>query len=342
MSCLVTGAAGFIGSNLAESLARKGHHVVGIDSFTDYYPRQMKIDNLGSLMKMNRFHLVQGDINSVDLQKLLKGVDYVFHLAAQPGVRPSWGSNFKRYADDNILATQRLLEACKRVPIRRFVYASSSSVYGDAERFPTPENATPRPTSPYGATKLAAEHLCALYHRNFGVPVVTLRYFTVYGPRQRPDMAFNRFISGMLKGERIEVYGDGSQSRDFTFVGDTVRATIVAKETGAGTIYNVGSGKTWSVIQAISIIEEEVGKKAKVLHLRREVGDMTRTAADTSRIEGELGFSARTDLRDGLRQQVAWQGKRQVWAQATIKRAERERNRVGKSGSGTKGTGSQD
>ncbi len=307
MSCLVTGVAGFIGSHLAEKLVEKGHQVVGIDSFTDYYPRAVKTSNLSGLRKKGDFTLVEEDVNSADLTKLLKSVELVFHLAAQPGVRPSWGASFNRYVEDNILATQRLLEACRKTKIKKIVYASSSSVYGDSERLPTSEDAPPRPVSPYGATKLTAEHLCRLYLRNFGVPAVILRYFTVYGPRQRPDMAFHRFISSISRGKTLEVYGDGSQSRDFTYVGDTVDATVLAAEAKVGATYNVGSGRTFPLSGAISLLETIIGKKAQVSYRQKEAGDVEKTSADVSRIERELGYRPRVSFEDGLRRQVAWQ-----------------------------------
>src|SRR3990172_3831340 len=241
-TCLVTGVAGFVGSHLAERLIRDGHFVIGVDCFSDYYPRWMKENNLAQLRRDARFHFIEADLLELDLAALLRGesssirqramgdnarwdagdghVDYVFHLAAQAGVRESWGRNFDIYVRSNILTTQRLLEAAKELPLMKLVYASSSSVYGDAEAFPTSEDVTPHPVSPYGVTKLAGEHLCLLYWRNYGVPAVGLRYFTVYGPRQRPDMAFHRFIRAILEGMEIPVYGDGEQTRDFTYVDD--------------------------------------------------------------------------------------------------------------------------
>ncbi len=307
MHCLVTGAAGFIGSHLAEKLVEKGHQVVGIDSFTDYYPRAVKASNLSGLRKKANFTMVEGDLNSVGIKKLLKSVELVFHLAAQPGVRPSWGASFNRYVEDNILATQRLLEACKGAKIKKLVFGSSSSIYGDSERLPTPEDAPPRPVSPYGATKLTAEHLCQLYLRNFGVPVVILRYFTVYGPRQRPDMAFHRFISAISKGKSLEVYGDGTQSRDFTYVDDITSATILATEAAEGSIFNVGSGRTVPLGEALLEIEKIIGKQAKVVYREGAPGDVRMTSADIDRIRGELGYEPLTSLKDGLKHQASWQ-----------------------------------
>ncbi len=307
MSTLVTGVAGFVGSHLAERLVQRGHDVVGIDSFTDYYPKAAKQSNISGLRHKERFTLIQRDINAADLRKLLKPVDHVFHLAAQPGVRPSWGKSFDRYLSDNILATQRLLEACKESKVKKFVYSSSSSVYGDAESLPTPETNPTRPISPYGATKLAAEHLCRLYNVNFNVPVVILRYFTVYGPRQRPDMAFNRFIRRIRRGEEIEVLGDGQQSRDFTYVEDAVNATLLAQEAKDGTTYNVGSGTSTALVDAISVLESVIHEKVNVIRAPSAAGDVVNTRADISKIQDELGFEMKTPLRVGLEKQVAWQ-----------------------------------
>src|SRR6266550_652055 len=230
MKCLVTGAAGFIGSHLSEALVEQGDSVLGIDCFTNYYPKRIKVQNLRRLRGMKNFRFVEADLSSARLSPILRGVETVFHLAAQPGVRASWGKSFSYYVRDNIVATQRLLEAVKGSPVEKFVYASSSSIYGDSERLPTPEDSMPRPVSPYGATKLAGESLCNVYFRNHSVPVVSLRYFTVYGPRQRPDMAFSVFISRIARGLELVVYGDGEQRRDFTFVADTAAATILASK----------------------------------------------------------------------------------------------------------------
>lgn len=306
MKCLVTGAAGFIGSHLSEALVAKGHSVLGVDCFTDYYPRAVKVSNLSALRKMGRFKLVEADLSSVRLHPLLKDVECVFHLAAQPGVRASWGASFSHYVKDNIVATQRLLEAAKQTSnIKKLVYASSSSVYGDAETFPTPETTAPKPVSPYGATKLAAENLCHVYFRNCSLPVVALRYFTVYGPRQRPDMAFSTFISRIASGREVRVYGEGNQRRDFTFVGDTVAATILALQAKAGTVYNVGAGHSTTLNEVISTIESVVGRRAKIRHESTALGDVKDTSADIARIKADLGYRPITTLTEGLKLQVA-------------------------------------
>jgi len=240
---VVTGAAGFIGSHLSERLLASGHEVVGIDCFADYYEKARKEQNLEKSRSSDRFYFEPADLVDADLTPLLDGAAVVYHLAGQPGVRPSWGNQFDRYVRDNVIATQRLLEALKDLPIKRFVFAGSSSVYGDAERFPTKETALPRPVSPYGVTKLAAEHLTTLYARNFGLPAVSVRYFTVYGPRQRPDMAFARFMQAMADGDDIEVFGDGEQTREFTYVSDAVDGTIKASTAEVvGEIFNLGGG----------------------------------------------------------------------------------------------------
>lgn len=309
MRCLVTGCAGFIGSTLSEALVGEGHSVRGVDSFTDYYSKSVKLANIRGLRKDQGFEFVEADLASAKLGPVVRGVDAVFHLAAQPGVRASWGATFKHYIRDNILATQRLLEAAKEIGLEKLVYASSSSIYGDAETTPTPEDTTPMPVSPYGATKLAGEHLCNVYFRNYGLPAVSLRYFTVYGPRQRPDMAFSRFISSISSGSEVEVFGDGTQRRDFTFVGDIVAGTILALRAKPGTKYNVGAGQTFSLNEVIAIIESVIGKRAKVKRHEVATGDVRSTSADITRIRGDLGYVPRTSLEDGLRAQVLGRNK---------------------------------
>jgi nucleoside-diphosphate-sugar epimerase len=304
MKCLVTGAAGFIGSHLSEALIKRGNEVRGVDCFTDYYAKNLKLANLTELKNRREFEFVEADITSDTVSKYVKDVDIVFHLAAQPGVRASWGASFSHYIKDNIAATQRLLEAAKEVHLKRFIYASSSSIYGDAERFPTPEDTTPSPNSPYGATKFEAELLCNVYRKNFGVPTVVLRYFTVYGPRQRPDMAFNRFISAIQRGEEVVVFGDGSQGRDFTFVLDTVAATCLSAEAEPGSTYNVGTGSTITVNEVLSILERIIGKQAKIRREPAAPGDVRMTCAETSKIERELGFHPKIKIEEGLRKQV--------------------------------------
>ncbi len=308
MKALVTGVAGFIGSTLAESLLEAGHHVVGIDCFLDYYPRKTKEGNLAGLRTNERFGFVEASLVDADLGALVGGVDWVFHQAAQAGVRSSWGEDFRIYSDNNVYATQRLLEACRGGSLRKFVYASSSSIYGDTDDLPMREASMPRPVSPYGVSKLAAEHLVWLYSKNFGLPTVSLRYFTVYGPRQRPDMAFHRFIRSVLDDTPIVLYGDGEQSRDFTFVADIVRANIAAAESPVtGAVYNLGGGSRTTVNEVIATIGKLVGREPRVDHRATQMGDVRHTAADTSAARREIAFAPQVALAEGLARQVAWQ-----------------------------------
>lgn len=309
-TCLVTGVAGFIGSHLAERLLAEGYRVVGIDAFTDFYPRALKEANLAHLQGRAAFLFVEGDLLTLDLSVLLaeQRVTFVFHHAAQAGVRSSWGSSFEHYTRSNVLATQRLLEACRAVPLERFIYASSSSIYGDASSLPTSEDAVPQPISPYGVTKLAGEHLCRLYWRTAGIPTVSLRYFTVYGPRQRPDMAFYRFIQALLCNEEIPLYGDGEQTRDFTFVGDAVEANLLAARYGAGgQVFNIGGGSRVSINQVIGLLEQIIGRPARIRRLAQQPGDVRHTAAETSRARRVLHWRPQVSLEQGLVAQVAWQ-----------------------------------
>jgi UDP-glucose 4-epimerase len=309
MRFLVTGAAGFIGSAVSERLLAKGHEVVGVDCFTDYYPRRLKELNLEPARSHAAFDFREADLAVMDLPPLVREVDAVIHLAAQAGVRRSWGQEFDHYLRHNIQATQRLLEAAKAAPeLRRLVYGSSSSVYGDTRTLPMQEDAACWPVSPYGVSKLAAEHLCGLYHRNFGVPAVSLRYFTVYGPRQRPDMAFHRFIKAMLTGGEIRLYGDGEQSRDFTFVADIAEATIAAATApdAAGLVMNLGGGHRATVNQVLDRLADITGGRATVRREAVAKGDVRDTFADISRAAKVLGFSPTYDLERGLAQEAAW------------------------------------
>jgi UDP-glucose 4-epimerase len=307
MRALVTGAAGFIGSHLTERLLDRGARVVGIDCFTDYYPRSVKESNLAGVHGRNGFELVDGELGALDLARLLDGVSHVFHLAAQAGVRKSWGRDFGVYTALNVDATQKLLEACVDRGLHRFVYASSSSVYGDHVALPMREDAALQPLSPYGVTKLAAEHLCHLYHENYGVPAVSLRYFTVYGPRQRPDMAFHRFIRATLAGQPVTLYGDGEQTRDFTFVDDAAAATMAAGERGVpGRVYNVGGGSRVTINEVIGVLERVLGRPLLVDRQPSQPGDMRHTYADTSLARRDLGFWPSVTLEQGLTAEYRW------------------------------------
>jgi nucleoside-diphosphate-sugar epimerase len=307
MKALVTGAAGFIGSTLSGALLDQGADVVGVDSFVEYYPRALKEANLGSLVGRPGFRLVETSIHDADLAGLLRDRTHVFHLAAQAGVRKSWGRDFSVYTVNNVDATQILLEASIPIGLERFVYASSSSVYGDAVGVPMREDARPQPVSPYGVTKLAAEHLCHLYHVNYGLPTVSLRYFTVYGPRQRPDMAFHKFFRATILDEPIHLYGDGLQTRDFTFVHDAVAATIAAGVRGIpGRVYNVGGGSRVSMVDVLDLIGRVAGRRARVATDPAQKGDMRHTYADTQLARTELGFAPSTSLEDGLSAEYRW------------------------------------
>ncbi len=307
MKALITGVAGFVGSHLADRLLGTGSEVVGIDCFTDYYPRPIKEYNLQGLYDSTGFRFVETTIQDADFGTLLLGVTHVFHLAAQAGVRRSWGTEFSIYTACNVDATQTLLEACVRSDIQRFVYSSSSSVYGDAVAIPMREDAHPQPVSPYGVTKLAAEHLCHLYWINHRVPTVSLRYFTVYGPRQRPDMAFHRFLKAIDQGLDLTLYGDGEQTRDFTYIADAVGATIAAANQGnPDGVYNVGGGSRVSMNHVLELMADCTGRVPRVSHEPIQIGDMHDTYADTSRARHDLGFIPSVNLLDGIKAEYEW------------------------------------
>ncbi len=282
-----------------------GHEVLGIDCFLDYYPRSFKEQNLAGARRQPAFRLIEGDLNDLPLADLLADREWIFHQAAQPGVRASWGTGFSTYVRSNIDATQRLLEAAiASKSVHRVVYASSSSVYGNAKRLPVTEEMTPYPVSPYGLTKLTGERLCMIYAESFGLPMVALRYFTVYGPRQRPDMAFHRFGRALLRGEPIALYGTGEQTRDFTYVGDVVDANLAAATGTAAGIFNIGGGSRISLLGAIRMMEEISGRSARLDQQPVARGDVTDTAADISRAGTQLGYRPHTDLREGLRAEL--------------------------------------
>jgi nucleoside-diphosphate-sugar epimerase len=307
MISLVTGVAGFVGSHLAERLLGEGHTVRGVDKFLDNYPRRFKDWNLSQFSKHPRFQFVDKDLVDLDLVELLGGVDYVFHQAAQPGVRSSWGGEFVAYTHNNITVTQKLLEASKNSGIKKFVYASSSSVYGDTNDLPMRETGVTRPVSPYGVSKLSAEQLCYLYWKEFRVPTVSLRYFTVYGPRQRPDMFFHILMRAHRDGKEIPIYDDGKQSRDFTFCSDIVEGNLAAATyPGAGEVFNLGGGSRTTVEEVVGMVEKISGRKPKLKMLARQQGDVRHTAAEITQAEAKLGFRPQVKLYDGLVQEWDW------------------------------------
>ncbi|MDD1418381.1 NAD-dependent epimerase/dehydratase family protein [Dolichospermum sp. ST_sed1] len=313
---IVTGAGGFIGSNLVETLLKQGKEVIGIDEFNDYYNPELKRKNIANFQNHPAFELVEGDIQVLDWQKLLQDVEVVYHQAAQAGVRASWGQGFRSYTERNINATQVLLEAAKDSKyLKRLVFASTSSVYGDAETLPTHEEICPKPVSPYGITKLAAERLCGLYYKNFGVPYVALRYFTVYGPRQRPDMAFHKFFKSVIEDQAIPVYGDGQQTRDFTFISDAVAANLAAATVpeAVGEIFNIGGGSRVVLTEVLDTMEEIVGKPIKRNHIEKAMGDARHTAADVSKARRILGYQPQVSLKEGLFQE--WEFIKSLYAQ---------------------------
>lgn len=307
MKALVTGAAGFIGSHLVDRLLDDGHEVVGLDTFTPYYPRPMKDANLRNARGRSSFELVEGDLGELDLRPLVEDAEVAFHLAAQPGVRLSWEAGFPDYVRHNITATQRLLEAVKGSSTR-VVYASSSSIYGNASQYPTGEDAAPAPHSPYGVTKLAGEHLCRAYAANHQVQAVALRYFTVYGPRQRPDMALHRMVDAALRGKPFPLYGDGEQVRDFTFVADIVSATLAAStaDVGPGTAINISGGSSASVRQLLELVGDAAGNEVLIDQQPAAPGDVERTGGSIDRARELLGWTPVTGLREGVEAQVRW------------------------------------
>jgi nucleoside-diphosphate-sugar epimerase len=315
---IVTGCAGFIGSHLAETLLRRGDAVIGIDALTDYYAAALKHANLEHLLARRGFIFLKSDLVDAPLDALLPGVDGVFHLAAQPGVRGSWGQSFDIYVRDNLLATQRVMEAATDAEVR-VVFASSSSVYGDAPSYPTIEDSPLRPVSPYGVTKLCCEHLAHVYATFRGLDAVALRYFTVYGPRQRPDMAVQRIARAVVDGRRFRLYGSGEQSRDVTYVDDAVTAAIAAMEAApAGAIYNVGGGGETSLRRIIELCEQLGAGAVEIESDAAAAGDVKRTSADTSRIRADLGWSPQTPLEDGLISQLAWTMSQRAWAEPAV------------------------
>lgn len=307
MKICVTGVAGFIGSRIAAKMLDNGTEVIGIDCFTDYYDRRIKELNLSAIKDKTGFQFFEQDVIEFDFQKHLAAGDVIFHEAAQPGVRASWGREFEIYTANNVLATQRMLEKVKDIDLKKIILAGSSSVYGDVDTFPMNEDDHPRPVSPYGVTKLASEHLCMLYYRNFQVPTVSLRYFTVYGPGQRPDMAFHRFSVALATEKLLPLYGTGSQTRDFTFIDDIVNGNIAAIEADcAGQVINLGGGSRISLMECIHILEDISGKKAKFDQGAVQKGDVRHTAADITKAEELLGYEPKVSVARGLEAEYAW------------------------------------
>jgi nucleoside-diphosphate-sugar epimerase len=308
MHVLVTGGAGFIGSGLSRRLLADGHGVTAVDCFTGYYDEARKRSNIRGLLAHDRFELVEEDLRTCNVRGLLVDTDIVFHQAGQPGVRLSWAEGFETYVDLNIHVTQRLLEAARSANLKRFVYASSSSIYGQAERYPTSEVDSPAPRSPYGVTKLAGEHLAVLYAGNFGIPTVSLRYFTVYGPRQRPDMATQRLVECAVDGRQFNLYGDGSHVRDFTFVDDVVEANVLAAmvPVSPGAVYNVSGGSAVSMSELIEVVSTVGGQPLNVVQSAQKAGDVRRTGGDSSRAFNDLGWKPQVPLEEGVRRQFEW------------------------------------
>jgi nucleoside-diphosphate-sugar epimerase len=302
MKSLITGCAGFIGSHLTDKLLLEGHDVTGIDCFTDYYPRAVKEKNIKNALEHENFTFIEKDI--VNITEFPE-VDYIFHQAAQAGVRASWGSSFGIYTRNNILATQKLLEYYKDKGVKKFVFASSSSIYGDVDKLPIREDAPKNPFSPYGVTKLASENLCSLYYKNYGTPTVSLRYFTVYGPRQRPDMGINKFVHAGLNGDAIEIYGDGTQTRDFTYISDVVQANLLAASSDVvGESFNIGGGSRISVDDLVRLIKEAVGKDVQTKHVGAQKGDVRHTYADVTKAGKMIGYIPTIDIKVGVKRYV--------------------------------------
>ena len=306
MHYLITGVAGFIGMHIAEWLLKEKHRVTGIDCYLESYPREVKEDRINNLLQYNQFTFIQGSIVETDLRPLCEEVDYIFHKAAQAGIRFNWGNTYEIYNTNNILGTQRLLEATIGTSVKKLVYASSSSIYGDVKELPIRETVTPQPVSCYGVSKLAAEHMCYLYWKNFQVPTNSLRYFTVFGPRPRPDMCICIFSRAIFAGEEIKIFGDGEQSRGFTFISDVVNANLKAAESDhVGEVMNISGGGRITINALIKKLENIIGKKANLRYEAFAKGDVMHTQADISKAEKLIGYKPEKDFDEGLAETVA-------------------------------------
>jgi nucleoside-diphosphate-sugar epimerase len=307
-TAIVTGAAGFIGSHLSEKLLENGFKVIGIDCFTDYYSKEIKKNNMISFQNNKNFKLIENDLMKIDLTSIIKESEFLFHEAGQPGVRASWGEQFDTYVKDNILVTQKILESAKEVKtLEKIVMASSSSIYGEQEGIMIENKTIPSPISPYGVTKLASENLGLTYALNYDLPITSLRYFTVYGPRQRPDMAFTKFIKANLSGDKISIFGDGNQIRDFTFISDIIDANLKCMESDIhGNVLNIGGGKTYSIIEVLKKIENITGEKNKISFTGKQKGDVKRTEANIENAIRTIHYSPKITLNDGLEKQILW------------------------------------
>lgn len=307
-TALITGVAGFIGSSLAEKLLKDNFKVIGIDSFTNYYSPHIKEKNIENCLKHSNFSFIHQDLDTLDLSTIFENTEYVFHLSAQPGARASWGKEFTTYVKNNISVTQKILESLKNnTTLKKFIFASSSSVYGNQSSIMNEDTSLTKPVSPYGVTKLASENLVNLYFKNYEIPIISLRYFTAYGPKQRPDMAFTRFFHSIIKDKKLIIFGNGEQTRDFTYVDDVVKATMnAAASDHVGEILNIGGGSVFSLMQITEFMKEITGKELEIDFKKEQKGDVKHTSADISKSENLINYKSNTDIKYGLTQQYEY------------------------------------